>query len=517
MFCYKITLGGIMKINFRCVLQVAIISVAFLSIKAVAEVKLPEIFNDNMVLQREIKVPIWGWAEPGEKVAVEIAGQKVETVADKDGKWKLKLEPLKAGTNLEMVVTGKNTIKFKNVAVGEVWICSGQSNMEWPLSRADNGREEIKNADYPEIRLCNIPTVIKGTPSDKIKCKWDICKGWNAGRFSAVGYFFGRGLYKELKIPIGLIGTNLSGSRIEPWTPPVGFASKPELKDISEQIKKADENYLENLKQTISTISEKQKWLENAEKEAKKGKRLPELPEWPVHQLSTNKQFPTALYNCMIHPIVPYAIRGAIWYQGESNMNDGEKYITKMEALVGGWRKIWSEGDFPFYYVQISPYSRNSGHPVFWEAQNKAWKIISNSGMVVITDLGKNLHPTNKQDVGKRLAIMALAKTYKKDIPVYQGPQYKGMKVEGKQICLEFDNAPNGLASRNGKPLIWFEIAGKDGKFLPATAKIDGSKVLLSNEKITKPTQARFAWSGDAEPNFMNKEGFSCSAFRTQK
>jgi len=454
---------------------------------SVAEVKLPAVIASNMVLQRDMPVPIWGTADAGEKVTVAFAGQTKTATADESGRWIVRLDPLKASAKGRTLVVqsaiGNRKSEMTNVLVGEVWVGSGQSNMQWSVTRALNPKEEVAAAKWPKIRLFYVPRKQAITPQP-ITANWTECSPKTVGGFSAVLYYFGRHLHKELDVPMGLIATAWGGTRVEPWIPPVGLDSEPSLKPIAEAARKL----------------------------TAKG----------------NQQRPTVLYNGMVHALVPFAIRGAIWYQGESNMGEGMKYFFKKKALINGWRKVWGQtagapdgsGNFSFYLVQLAPFSRYGAGalPLLWEAQS-ACLTIPNVGMSVTTDITGNLnniHPADKQNVGKRLALWALAKDYGKRI-VYSGPLYKSMAVEGKTIRLTFDSVGGGLVSRDGKALSWFTIAGSDKKFVEATAKIDGKTVVVSCDAVAKPAAVRFGWKKTAVPNLNNKEGLPASPFRTDR
>lgn len=443
-----------------------------------ADVKLPHVFGSHMVLQQSQELPVWGWADPGETVKVTLGGHSVSTQADANGKWTVKLPAMKAGGPHEVTVAGKNSITLSDVLIGEVWVCSGQSNMEFPVTRAIDSDKEIATANFPQIRLFHVPRKAALTPQDDVDANWEACSPKTIGGFTAVGYFFGRRLQRELDVPIGLIESSWGGTRIEPWTPPVGFEAVPELKSLAEQVHSQGDR-----------------------KDAK-----------------PNPQAPTHLYNGMIHPIVPFAMRGAIWYQGESNRADGMLYLHKMKALIRGWRSVWSEGDFPFDYVQLAPF-RYRGDPKMlaeiWQAQLETLSV-PNTGMAVTVDVGNldDIHPRNKQAVGKRLALWALAKTYDKEGIVFSGPLYKSLSVDKDRIRVEFDHVGSGLTTRDGKPLSRFEIAGADGKFVSAQAKIDGDTVVVWSEEVTEPKAVRFGWDQEAEPNLSNKEGLPASPFR---
>jgi sialate O-acetylesterase len=503
---------------------------------AAGDVTLPHVIGDHMVLQRGMPLRIWGWAEPGEQVTVSIAGATVSGKADAKGEWMVVVPAMEAGGPHEMTVAGDgNEIKLSDILVGEVWLCSGQSNMEMGLGVVENAEQEVAAADYPRIRLFELPRQPSGQLRPDVDCAWRVCApntvaagGW--GGFSAVAYFFGRAIHKELDVPVGLIDSTWGGTRIEPWTPPEGFALVPELEPFLQEIADANETYRRDVAAALDPIRD---WVNAARGALKAGSEIPLKPAIPEHPLGNNWR-PTGLYNGMIHPLVPFAIRGAIWYQGESNVVPyDEQYTLKMKALVGGWRELWGEGDFPFYYVQIAPFDlRFHGHKIDFtvqaclrEQQTEAMALIPNCGMVVTSDIGnlRDIHPRNKQDVGRRLALWALAKTYGKEDVVYSGPVYKAMKVEGDTIRVEFGHVGSGLASRDGKPLTWFEIAGEDHVWHEATAEIDAGAegdadtVVVSSDAVKAPVAVRFGFSMLAEPNLVNKEGLPASPFRTDR
>ncbi len=420
--------------------------------RARADVKLPSVLGSHMVLQRDKPLPIWGWADPGEAVTVKLGTASASAKADAKGNWMVKLPAMKAdGKAHKLTVTGKNTIELTDLLIGEVWIGSGQSNMQWPL-RATQGiaRGPIASADHPKIRLFQVPNVQTPLPAKDVKASWQACSPTTAVEFSGVLYYFGVKLQKELNVPVGLINSSWGGSPIEAWT---------DSGKVSGQ-----------------------------------------------------------MHNGMIAPLQPFAIRGVIWYQGESNVGNGMKYRDKTEALIKGWRRVWG-ADMPFYFVQIAPWANYGpgGLPALWEAQVASLKV-PHTGMVVTTDLVdniKDIHPGNKKDVGNRLALWALAKTYGKKNVVYSGPLYKAMAVEGSKVRLRFAHVAGGLKSRDGKALTEFEIAGADGKFVPAKAVIDGETVVVEAVGVGSPMQVRFGWRKIANPNLANKEGLPASPFRT--
>lgn len=458
-----------------------------------ADVKLPAVIGSHMVLQREQACPVWGWADPGEKVTVEFAGQKKTAVAAADGSWSVKLRSMKANSTPQtMTITGKNKVVVEDVLVGEVWLCSGQSNMEWTVADSNNAKEEIAAGNHPRIRHIKIPHSPAAKPEQDVKSGgWLVASSETVGKFTAVGYFYARNLEKELDVPIGLLGCNWGGTRIEPWIPPAGFQSVPALKkDFADKLDR------------FPAVTEKKN---------KEGNTVKEI----------NHQTALALYNGMVHPLVPFAIRGALWYQGESNNGEGMLYFEKMKALIAGWRSVWNNPKMPFYFVQLAPYNYGGDDTRLagiWEAQTETLEV-PNTGMAVTTDIGNvsDIHPRNKQEVGRRLALWALAKTYGKRDLVYSGPLYDDMKVAGNKIELSFDSVGGGLASRDGNALTDFTIAGEDKKFVAAHAEIVGKKVVVSSDVVAKPVAVRFAMHQFAEPNFSNKEGLPASPFRTDK
>ena len=518
-------------------------AVLSLQFSARAEFKVAAIFGDNMVLQQQMLVPIWGWANANAEVTVKFSGQIKTTHADANGKWLVKLDKLKASaapqnlviqarelkpfnsasiTNVASALTNElsgliharptesglqitavestTTKTFTNILVGEVWLASGQSNMEKPIGNQPgqkptfNAEAELAAANYPNIRIFMVEKKLAATPqADLSKFKpWQECSSnsLDSISFSAAAYFFGRELYTNLNVPVGLIESSWGGTRIEPWTPPVGFEQVASQKKFATTQINAT-NKIPNTK-------------------------------------------PTAIYNAMIAPLAGFALRGAIWYQGESNLmgtnqdNDYLQYADKMAALVGGWRAIWQEGDFPFYFVQIAPFKYFGGKipranspemlPEFWILQSQSARRIKHSGMAVTTDLVNNLddiHPRDKASVGHRLALLALDETYEKEV-VSEGPVFDGMKVSGDKIIVEFEHAHGGLKSRDGQPLTWFTIAGADGKFVSAEAKITGKETVeVTSAEVKEPRAVRFAWAETAQPNLCNAAGLPAEPFRT--
>ncbi len=431
-----------------------------------AEVTLPAVFGNNMVLQRDIPVPVWGQAKPGEKVSVTFAGRTKQAVADKDGKWKVTLDALKVGKAGKLTVSGSNPVAFSDVVVGEVWVCSGQSNMAFRLSGVVNAKTEIAAAKFPLIRTMNMRG--KRPPGG-----WTVCGPQTAGGFTGTGFFFARKIHQELKVPVGLINSSVGGTPIEAWT------------SVAAQ------------KKLHAARSKDPKW------------KLP-----APNDRSGN------LYRSMIAPVIPYAIRGAIWYQGERNAKatGGYEYRHQLPAMIEDWRQAWGQGDFPFGFVQLPNIGGGYGGWVTIRDSMRRSLRVANTGMAVTIDTDPgSLHPKNKQDVGKRLALWALATVYGEKDLVYSGPLYKGMKNEGKTIRLSFDHVGGGLVAKGGE-LRMFQIAGADGKFVPATAKISADTVVVTSDRVAKPTAVRYAWAGQAiKANLYNKAGLPASPFHTDE
>lgn len=459
---------------------------------AFADVKLPAILGSNMVLQRQTEARIWGWADPGEEVTVSACWKaSASTKAAADGKWLVKIKTPKAGGPHKLTIKGKNLITLENILVGEVWVASGQSNMEMPLVKVSNAytgikdsAKEIAAANYPDIRLFQVGNFSSRQPLDDLgpgiemygvpvsDCKWKACSPDTIPKFSSTAYFFARHLHKELGVPVGIIDSSWGGTKAEVWTPAEG------LKQLG---------YTNEFKQAV------------------------ESPQEP------KKKIPARLYNGMIHPLRNLTIKGVIWYQGEGNSWQANKYHELFTTMITCWREAWGLGDFPFYYAQISPYKyRNNKSEELREAQMKTLSL-KNTGMAVTMDIAdlKDIHPKNKQEVGRRLALWAMAKDYgKKDI-VYSGPIYKSMKVESDKIRLSFDHTGSGLKTRDGKEISHLTIAGADMNFVEAKGVIEGDTVVVSSDAVKKPVAVRYGWSNMAEPNLANKEGLPASSFRT--
>ena len=502
------------------------------AVPAHADVHVSSLFGDNMVLQREMAVPIWGTADPGEAVTLKIGDAQASAQSDAQGKWMLKLPAMKANAKAQdLTISGKNTLTIKNVLVGNVWVCSGQSNMEFGLGGC-NAPQDIAAADYPTLRRIRLDHRALGRPDRGVPGRWEVCTPGSAPGFTAVGFYFARRIQKETGLPIGLIDDSWGGTRIEPWIPPCGFQMEPSLANVVKEMKDREQAYRRDLGNSLPEV---EKWVARARRALATPKgEIPSPPRVPDNPF-TDPGFPTTLYNGMVHPVVPYAIKGALWYQGESNRGEGDEYYHKMRALVGGWRKVWNQGDFPFYFVQLANFEQVNQDPAGgngWAkvrmAQSKSL-LIPHTGMAVIIDVGeaRDIHPKNKFDVGERLALWALKNEYGRKAIVCSGPLYKSMEVVDGKIRVRFDYTGGGLmigkkddrqpaVEDQGGKLRRFAIAGEDKKWYWADAAIDGETVVVSSPDVPKPVAVRYAFSMNPEGcNLYNKEGLPASPFRT--
>ncbi|MFD2941124.1 sialate O-acetylesterase [Flavobacterium notoginsengisoli] len=621
-----------------------------ISVLANANVRMPLIFSDGMVLQRDKQIPIWGFADANESVEIHFNKQIKKTTADKNGKWTVNLNAEKAGGPFELIIIGKNKITIKNVLVGEVWICSGQSNMEFQVFKTMNAEKEINSADYPMIRHFGVAQDLSGTPKDDLKQgKWEEANKENVSNFTAVGYYFARKLYSELKIPIGIINTSWGGTNVETWTSREAFENSPDFKAMIADVPTVDINaifetykksVLDNLKKVqgfdvsmeneeqfknpnfqdknwpeikVPSLWENQQignidgivWMrktivltaEQAKKEAVlhlakvddedqtyingiqigtnnlwDAKRIYKIPAnvlkegtnviavritdysggggiygdpqdlkidfkdsnlpleglWKFNVIKVRievspNSYPSLLYNAMVNPLVPYAIQGALWYQGEANVWRAAEYKKSFPLMINDWRVKFKQGNFPFYFVQLSTFDETGGNSQKgsrWaelrEAQSETLKL-PNTGMVVTTDIGnaKDIHPTNKQDIGLRLAAIAMNNLYGKK-QVHSGPTYKSQEIKGNQITLTFDNIGSGLSTPNNDELKGFEIAGADKVFHAAKAIFKNNKIIVSSDKVQNPVAVHYGWADDDTAiNLFNKEKFPASPFRT--
>jgi sialate O-acetylesterase len=627
-----------------------------LPLSVICQLRLARVFGDGMVLQRDRPIPIWGWAGKNEKVTVQFNGQTKGTKADASGKWMITLAPVAYGGPFELSVKGKSNILFRDVLVGDVWVCSGQSNMEWPLSAANNASEEISRANYPLIRHIQIIKDVAGQPKGELgqPANWQAATPETAGGFTAVGYFFAKELYEQTKIPIGLLNTSWGGTDVETWTSREAFERDPEFKDMIAAVPNVNLDSIakiksEGMKQKLVSLQGKlpagpavasnwsgtsvqdegwpkmnlpgvweesgleeldgfvwfrrsitipatdagkpakihlamiddqdETWL-NGQKightESYNTQRVYDIPaallkegenkisirvhdtgggggvygdakdlalligdhnypldgKWSFQVEEMNdattsmnpNSYPSLLYNAMVNPLIPYAIKGVIWYQGESNAGRAYQYRKAFPLMINDWRSRWKQGDFPFYFVQLTSFNPEGGNVIKgsdWAELREAQLMtlqLPKTGMAVTTDIGESndIHPRNKQEVGKRLAAIALHEDYHKDLE-FSGPVYKSIKVEGNKIIIDFDHVGKGLEAKDKYGYLkGFAIAGEDQKFKYAKAQIQGNQVVVYSDEISSPAAVRYSWENDpADSNLFNKDGFPAGPFRT--
>lgn len=452
-----------------------------------ADIRMPHIFGNSMVLQRNQPIAIWGWSSPKEKISVFLNKQHAETTADETGNWKLYLKKEKEGGPYELLVKGENEIRFTDVLIGEVWLCSGQSNMAFQVKGALNPEIELDDADYPHIRHVEIPRITSGVlinEGNKV-LQWKQSNAENSCDFTAVGFFFARELYKKLGVPIGLIHASWGGTIIETWISREALKKEPECQEI-----------------------------------------MKDYDKFPLDSLNKArpKHCPCLLFNGMINPLIPYTIKGVLWYQGENNAYWASYYRTLFPVLINDWRRQWKQGDFPFYFVQVASYKANGGTSQTgstWaelrESQTHALSL-HNTGQAIAIDVGKtnDIHPRNKQEVSKRLAALALHHDYEQR-NVFSGPVFKRMRVSDDKVIVSFNHVHAGLTTKDGSSIVsGFEVAGSDHYFYPAQAEIIGNKVVIYHNAVKKPIAIRYAWADDAlKCNLFNKDGFPAAPFRS--
>ncbi len=463
----------------------ALLLAAITAVAAQEPISCSKPFADNMVVQRDTKVPVWGRNKPGTEVSVAFAGQTKSVRSDADGQWRVVLDPIKASAEGRDVTirSEQGQLVIRNVLVGEVWLASGQSNMEWALGKFPDRGAALPEVNRSLIRMITVKQTVSGTPQERMEGEWVPLDSEAWLNCSATASYFAANLLKELGIPIGIIQASWGGALIEPWMPRQGF--------------------------------------DRLGPDAKNGIRL-DLTQEQLEELAKKPwdlKAPAAMYNTMIHPCAGYAMRGAIWYQGESNIGDAW-YAQKMTSLIASWRELWGIGDFPFYFVQLAAHRRSGGERLgrMWEAQLQVARTVSHTGMAVIADFNqiKNIHPNNKPDVGKRLALWALAKDYGKPV-VYSGPWYKGFKADGSRIVIEFDHAESGLAVV-GEKINAVRIQGEgDVGFVDAIPVIEGSTLVVNHPAGKKALHVRMGWVNEDVINLTNTEGLPASPFRTDR
>jgi sialate O-acetylesterase len=494
--------------------------------------KLHGLFTDHLVLQRDRPIAVWGWDNPAQKITVKLGAVSAETTAGADGAWRVEFPAQTANANpQELVVTGSAEKTITDILVGEVWFASGQSNMELSIATSTGGDQVAKEANLPLLRLFNVPNRAADFPeSDVVNTRWVTAVGAenvNVIRgFSAVAYFFGAKLVKDLAVPIGIIDATWGGTRVDVWTPNEGFAAVPEMADTVKQIadreataySAAMTNYLDAVEKwliaTRAAVAEK-KPLPTPLQSHKFGVRLPSATD-------NMAGYSRALFDGMLAPLTSFAVRGALWYQGEGNLYDGMRYVYKQKALVEGWRAVWKNPDLYFAFVELPPnaYGNPAAEalPIFREAQRAFLAEVPRAGMAVITDTIDtidDIHPRRKIDVGSRLALLAERDVYGKPDLVAEGPIFKSAALNGAGAVVTFSQTGTGLATRDGAAPTLFELQGADDKWYPATAAITGADtILVKAENVAAPKQVRHAWSNGARPNLMNKEGLPASSFR---
>ena len=485
---------------------------AALSADLWADVRLPGLFGDHMVLQRDMPIHVWGWADPGEAVNVAFRGESAGTIASPDGRWEIFLEPAEAGGPYDLVVDGENSIRLTDILVGDVWVGSGQSNMQWPLERANNAATEIAAAQHPGIRYFTVTRTAADTRKDDVEGEWRIVTPETAGEFSGVAYFFARHLHRELGVPFGIIISAWGGTPAQSWTSSRKLSADPALAEFVAKFEADGEAARPGYDAAFAD------WERQAAEAEAAGDEAPRRPPRP--RTLNPSATPSWLFNGMIAPLTPYPIRGVIWYQGENDANNRQALLYRrlFRSLIEDWRHEWGQGAFPFLFVQLPNFAggaEGSEWPELREAQAMALGL-AGTGMAVTIDIGDStdIHPGNKQDAGLRLALAARAIAYGEQGLEFSGPMYRQTTRQGSALRLWFDHAGSGLQAR-GAPLVGFELAGSDGKFVEADASIAGSSVVLTSPEVQAPVQARYAWGDDPESNLINGAGLPASPFRT--
>ncbi|MCA9084660.1 MAG: sialate O-acetylesterase [Planctomycetaceae bacterium] len=477
-----------------------------------AELKMSSVFGDHMVLQQKAPVRIWGWTKPGQSVSVSLADKSGVTTADGDGRFELSLEPVEVGGPYTLAVKADETREFQDVLVGEVWLCSGQSNMQWPVASSNDADLEILTANYPQIRLITVPQVGTQEPQNDFNGAWAACTPETVRDFSAVGYYFGRQLHQTLNVPIGLIDNSWGGSACEAWV-------RRDLLEKDEKYAPLLERWaqIERTSDYEADLAAYRKRLEQWNVD-KKGNR----PAPPRDQLKGQHR-PANLYNGVLKPILGYTIQGAIWYQGESNAGRAYQYRDLFPLMIQSWRDEWRQGDFPFYWVQLADFKSETDTPgdSDWaelrEAQTMTMSRLPNTGEAVILNLGEaaDIHPMNKQDVALRLSRWALANEYDLSL-VFRSPLYREMKVADGRVLLDFDHVGGGLDTFDVREPLGFAIAGEDQKFVTAEARIvDNDTIEVWSKDVAAPVAVRYAWADNPVCNVQNRNGLPLTPFRT--
>ena len=501
--------------------RIPLLALAFLTLGALAsaaELRLPAVFSDHMVLQRDKAVAVWGWADAAEEVTIEFAGQKKAAKADASGQWSLRLDPLNASTeSRKLIATGKDGRKaeISDVLVGDVWLGSGQSNMAMTVNRAKDFEQEKTAATFPLIRHFKEESAGAATAQTQSKGKWLACTPDNVGAFSATLYFFGRVIHREVGVPVGLINTSVGGTPIESWIAPEVQETKPELsaalKAQSAALPKIDPE-----KAKADYAVELKKFKAAKAKAVAEGTKAPRPPR-NAAEVSERKGSYGQLFNGKVAPLVPYTLKGMLWYQGEANSSDTRAplYVHQLSALITDWRARWGE-ELPFAWVQLPNFSRpGEGWPLMRESMLKTLSL-PKTGMAVTIDIGeaKDIHPKNKQEVGRRLSLWALGNVYGRKVAAASGPLPAGHEIKGGEVVVTLTHA-EGLKTRDGAPVKGFQLAGTDKQWKPATARIDGAKLIVTSAEVAAPVALRYAWLDFPETNLVNSADLPASPFRT--
>lgn len=480
-----------------------------------ADLKLAGVFTDHSVLQREQPLPVWGWATPDDQVTVTFAGQSKSAKADGGGKWLVQFDPLPASAEgrdlIARSATGKQQVEASDVLVGDVWLCSGQSNMHFTMKSVDKAQEEIAAANHPALRFFTVGQQLSRTPSEDAEGTWKPVSPASAAGCSAVAYFFGTSLQQKTGVPVGLLISSVGGTRIESWMRPETLASTGESAPLVEKWEGISPDEFETIGKAYSAFQHQRDHLHpQAVKVAKaQGKPAPPAPVMPKLRCH---DCPASVHHGMIAPLQPFAIRGALWYQGESNSGQPGPYEELLPAMIADWRSVWGK-ELPFLFVQLAPH--RGTHPAFREAQQRIWQKIPRTAMVVTTDVGDaaNIHPTRKRPVGERLALAARALSYGEKLE-YSGPVFKSMRAESDRAVISFTHAGTGLMTKDG-PLKGFTLAGPDGKFHSAEAAIEGPTVVVTSSKVPRPFAVRYNWAMVPDGNLFNREGLPAAPFRS--
>ena len=481
-----------------------------------ADVRLPALFSDHAVLQQGVSVPVWGWADPGEDVVLTLAGLTRQVKAGADGAWRVTFDALKPGATLTLTVKGKNTLTVQDVLVGEVWLGSGQSNMAMTVNRCNDFEKEQAAANLPQIRMFTVDRVVGTEPLSDCKGQWVVCAPAAVGNFSATAFFFGRDLHQKLGVPVGLINSSWGGTPVEAWTSADALAAVPAFKPIIEQWAARTAKPWDEAKAMEGYAKQVAAWKAAAKTAKVSGKTVPRAPKKPVAP-RLDSHHPANLFNAMIAPLIPYAIKGAVWYQGESNANDltAALYGKQLEAKILDWRRRWGY-EFPYAWVQLPNFrSSDRNWPLVREGMLQTLRV-PKTGMATTLDIGEtaDIHPKNKQDVGHRLAFWALGTVYGQKVVSVSGPLLAGHTRHGREVVCTFSHADKGLVAKGGE-LKGFVITGQDQVWKAAVANIVGETVVVSSPEVPAPVAVRYAWAADPDCTLFNGAGLPASPFRT--